>query len=244
MAQALKRGSVLTGLVVIGALVAGGREARAIVVRGGTATSITINGTLLQDPGDPPYTYQFSVFTNGTITNGVFSITNLVGVDSGSITPGGAAYPVTTTDGFGQTWTPTIPTTVPGSGSDPSSAGFYDTSTITWTFAGTLTGTTSSNYLLGTFDVTTNSNYDNDFASGYPSLFFNSNQYSYQINSNPLVTELRGFWRGSDRVRGPGTVDGDLFASGHCLSVGHLARQATPAAKARTASGLIDPRRT
>jgi hypothetical protein len=48
MAQSVKRGSVLSALVVFGALVAGGREARAIQ----QVPSVRVIGGIVQD-GDP-----------------------------------------------------------------------------------------------------------------------------------------------------------------------------------------------
>lgn len=192
MAQRIQRGSTLAGLVALVTLVAGGPQARAdLSMTGGEdstgasalagAAAITITGTLIQDPGDPAYTYQFSVTATGPMFSGSFSITNLVGVDSKSLKR--TDFPVTTTDGFGNPWDPST------SDKDNGPGGFKE-STITWTFAPNPYSTTqytgtNGTYLLGTFDVTTDPHYDGKLPGGYPQNVFFVDPITYSYTDGP-----------------------------------------------------------
>jgi hypothetical protein len=83
MAQSVKRESVITGLVVIASLLAGGREARALQ----QVPSVRVIGGIVQD-GDPAYTYQLEVFSTngGLVPTTTLSLEGLVGVDMNSAT--------------------------------------------------------------------------------------------------------------------------------------------------------------
>jgi hypothetical protein len=178
MPRRLARGLILSGLVLFGSLVGSERPVRAGSVGPpphATATKINISGVIAQDPTDPPYTYEFSLYADGTVGAGTsFTIANLVGVNATSLTR--ADYTVTTVDNYGGNWMPSTTLTQTGTGSDPSSANYYDISSITWNYAGIdptgMTPSPSGLYLLGTFDVTTAPGYDGFLAGGYPSLFF------------------------------------------------------------------------
>jgi hypothetical protein len=166
----MKRGSVFVGLAALGTLTASVRDARAdvpfeITVQSNTA-SITIMGGVVQDAGDPPYTYQLEVFLTGTIdpTLGTsVSLLQLTGVDSASL-------PSTTiVDQYGMapgvSWAASINDTTYGTGTDPSQASYYNASDVTWTFSGS-SSITGSNLLLGIFEVTTSVG----LPAGYPSF--------------------------------------------------------------------------
>jgi hypothetical protein len=175
MRQDIQRTMILAGLTLLGAMVATGREARA------TVSGITIKGGIVQDPNDPPYTYQFAIYLDGTIlppasaTTSV-TFTHLLGVGSGSqsLLP---PLAITTMDQFGNAWTPTINQTQGPSMADPNLDYFSD---VTWTYAGHHAIASGPNpLLLGVFEVTT----VEDFAPGYPSALTSSPiAYSYSLN--------------------------------------------------------------
>ena len=123
MRQDIQRTMILAGLTLLGAMVATGREARA------TVSSITISGGLVQNPGDPLYTYQFAIYLDGYIlppasaTTSV-TFTHLLGVGSESqfLLP---PLAITTQDQFGNAWTPTINQTQGPTAADPNLDYFY-----------------------------------------------------------------------------------------------------------------------
>jgi hypothetical protein len=156
---------VMAGLVVLGAIIAGGGEARA-------DTGITIgSGGVKPVTGDPPYDYIFQVYLEPgssilspfdpfnlklLLHPNSFTIDGLVGVTSASL-----ASPI---GQFGSStfWCASIDQT---SSYDPNVPGSSDKSNVTWSFLGTepipMSGTLTQPYLLGTFTVETTDNYPN-----------------------------------------------------------------------------------
>ncbi len=159
MRRSTKGAWVMAGLAVLGAMMAGGGEARAAV------TGIAIGGGFKPGTGDPPYDYIFQVYLNpdsslvspfnplnpGLASNpDSFTIDNLVGVTSVSLTSQPENLPSVV---FIPSITQTL-TTYPYA------------SDVTWSFYGltTITNNTSSPELLGQFEVETSVN----FATGPP----------------------------------------------------------------------------
>ena len=182
MRQGIQRTMILAGLTLLGAMVATGREARAAM------SSITIKGGIIQDPGDPPYTYQFAIYLDGVIlppASATTSVTfmHLLGVGSGSqsLLP---PLDITTKDQFGNAWTPTINQTQGPTMADPNLDYFSD---VTWTYAGHNAISSGPNPLLvGVFEVTT----IEDLAPGYPPALTSSPvAYSYSLNQKSTTDE-------------------------------------------------------
>ena len=184
-----RRARLWTGLVVLGAMVVVGHDAQAAL------SGITIRGGIIQDPGDPPYTYQFLVYTqNATFQTGdTIDFMGLVGVTPANFPnpndpPSGTSEP-----GFFQlsplafeSWIPGITLSANG-GSTPPYA-----SDVEWTLVTTqpIGSAADPNFFVGTFTVETTQS----FPPGNPPIPVGSTiSYRYTIDgqtTNPQMGQL------------------------------------------------------
>jgi hypothetical protein len=163
------------GLAVVGAMLAGGREAWAA----GLASTITISGGIVQGPGDPQYTYQLSAsLVNGSMSysgsgpaTSLFTVDDLVGVTPQGFPLGSDSGSLTTQQNFPPAviWHPDISLT---SSAAPFAAD------VSWSFLGNSALSTSGVLPLGEFTVQTSQM----FPAGQPPIPVGSTiQYTYTI---------------------------------------------------------------
>jgi hypothetical protein len=179
MARRIRESSIVAGLAMLGATLAGGREAQAA---GTLPAAITISGGLVQGPGDPLDIYEFGVdLVNGSISysgtgpaTAFFTIHGLVGV-----TP--SLFP-TSTDLGSMTTEPTIaPAVVWSPGINLTIATAPYASDITWSYMGSSVLSTPDTLSLGIFTIETSQS----FPKGQPPVPYGSTiSYSYTINDN------------------------------------------------------------
>jgi len=190
MARRFRRWQLWAGLAVLGVMWVGQREAWASLSVG----SITIRGGVIQDPGDPPFTYQFEVFVHDAIlTQGDFiAINGLVGVTpTMKVTLGTRAVTL-----------PRSPSTDPGYFNSPTDFEAWTTSisfatggstapyrsNVKWTLASAsqpIGSLSDPDYFVGEFTVETTQS----FPEGQPPISPGSIiTYGYTINGEALQT--------------------------------------------------------
>ena len=163
------RQSILSGLVVVGTVVAAGKDAWAFGTAAPKMGTIGIAGGIVQN-GDPSYTYQLGVIaTGGTVTldsGSIFTMSGLVGVDMSSVIDesppqSGLAFWMTSID-------------VTGSVTEGDVS--YSVSTVSWDL---VSGSyTAANAFLLTLAVTTDTTYSASLPDGYPTYLTTGVSYS------------------------------------------------------------------